>query len=115
MAVDPSLLKQPKPLLDQPRLKEDKLQHTDHSLGFDFLTTNPIENIEEEELEICKIIKIFPKGSAPKVGSPLNLDGTLQNTNIKPTVQAIGINVTSRDQFIPFPSNIFERKDTDYR
>lgn len=113
MAVDPNLLKQPKPLLDQPRLKEDKLEHTDHSIGINFLITNPIENLEEDELQICKIIKVFPKGSSPKVGSPLSLDANLQNINTKPTVQAIGINITSRDQFIPFPANIFDKKETD--
>jgi len=113
MAIDSNLAGcEPRPLLDKPGVSSrDKMITTEVDIGINNVVSNPIPIKKINEPQICKIIKVFNKGSEPKPGSPLYFPSELRNESSKPIVQAIAINITSRDQFIPFPANVLEKTD----
>lgn len=106
-SIDPNFLTEvPQPVLDTPGLNYDKVINTEENVGFDQLTLNSFTNkVDDEEYSVCKIIKVFSR-SEPKPGFTFSLRSTKDEKDMQPVVQAIGINVKSRDIFIPFPSNI---------
>lgn len=116
--IDENLIQlQPTPLLDVPGIRNkgtDLLINQNESVGLDQATLNQFTKKVNKDgnTKVCKIIKVFPKGSPPKAGSPLDITTTLQEIDSKPIIQATAINV-ERDFVLPYPENALDMQGID--
>jgi hypothetical protein len=101
-------------LNDGPRLGPDKIIPTDYSLGLQYSALNPFASDFSIKNPICRIIKVFPSISLPKVGSYLWTKRNSQNLNLdKPVLQAYAVATNAQSQVIPYPKNILNPDQED--